>query len=142
MSASLREIVAGLATTIDAGISAGLPGVQVEGGLLYNPTPPSVDMYPDNPFLAQTAMRDSWEATWVVRARVSTAAHAEAQGLLLDLLDPRSPISVLAAINTDPTLGGTVDDEAVVSAGSGFTAYPETESGSFLGVEWRVTVVI
>jgi hypothetical protein len=140
---ALRDVVAALAEQIRDAIGAEAYGIQVEPGYLISPTTPSIDVYPANPFLTQTAM-GSWQAVWIVRARVSTVDQDAGQGLFLDLMDPTGPLSVIAAIRADTTLGGTVDSLAFVTEPTGFVRYDEQlrlamPGGSFLGCEWLVT---
>jgi hypothetical protein len=140
---TLREIVAALADQIRDGIEAALAGVQVEPRWVVTPTPPTVDMFPADPFLEQTAYgADSQEATFIVRARVSPADAVAGQELLYDLLDPRRPESVAAAVVGDSTIGGTVGSSRV-ELPSGFRPYADAGGrGDLIGCEWRVVVVL
>lgn len=126
-----------------------LDGVQVEPELVYNPTPPTVDIYPADPFMTQSAYGiTNREARFTVRARVSTADQVGGQALLLDMLDPTSPYSIAAALAVDSTFGGTCDDSTIVDDGiSGFIVY-DTPTGSalsngvLLGAELRLQVIL
>lgn len=112
-------------------------GLQVTPFLNQNPTPPSVDVYPGDPFQSGTGMGvRSKSYYYTVRARVSTADLVSGQSLLLRLLDPDDAASVEVALTT-PT-------RAVVPDGvSGFREYTEdaATSGRLLGCEWRVQVL-
>ena len=114
--------------------------------LELNPTPPSIDMYPGDPFQASLgfdkhgAPRER-KLFFTVRARVSTADSQAGQQLLLELLDPNGGVE--DAIVTDQTLGGVVSAVAVAEEGvSGIRQYvTDTPTGqSLLGCEWRVEV--
>ena len=142
-TATLNEVMAAIADQLRAQLEATVDGVQVEPRMLFNPTPPCLDIYPGDPFLLQTAMGvASREAMFVVRARVSTADSEAGQELLLDLLDPRAPTSVLAALTEDRTFAGAVQDSATVGT-SGYILYADPGGNqSLLGCEWRVQVIL
>jgi hypothetical protein len=137
---SLGDIASAIADQIAGSLTAAVPGLQVDGRYVNNPTPPCIDVYPGDPFLVRTAFDvASQQATFVVRARVSTADNEGGQDLMYDLLDPRGLLSVEAAIDADPSLGSNVAS-AVVEA-SGFRASPVTGGGGdLLAAEWRVLV--
>jgi hypothetical protein len=144
--ASLLLITGTLADQLRTGLElsdAAAAGIQVEPLRVANPTPPTIDMYPDTPFLERTAMGgEDWEAVFVVRARVGTVDNTSAQELLLDLLDPRSESSIRAAVEADRTIGGTVDDcHLDPLSPSGQIIYQETGT-TLLGAEWRIRMVL
>jgi hypothetical protein len=144
--ASLVEITEALADQLRAGLTvlpAGMDGIQVEPIRVANPTPPTIDMYPDTPCLERTGQGGrSWEALWVVRARVGTVDNTAAQQLLLGLIDPRMDSSLRAVIESDRTLQGTVDDVQIEPLSpSGQTLYSETGITLF-GAEWRIRMVL
>jgi hypothetical protein len=140
------EITEALADQIRVGLElsdAGAHGIQVEPIRVANPTPPTIDMIPDTPFLERTAQGGhSWEAVFVVRARVGTVDNVSAQQLLLGLLDPRQDSSLRAVIEADRTIGGTVDDSHLDQLSpSGQIIYQETGT-TLLGAEWRIRLVL
>jgi hypothetical protein len=143
--ATLNEIAAAIAAQLESELAGVIDGIQIDPQRVFNPTPPCIDIYPGNPFLAQSAF-GQYEALFAVRARVSMADNQAGQELLLDLLDPRSPMSVRAALRADPTFAGTVDDSGLedgnLDAG-GFTIYQDTaQSEPLLGCEWPLRVVL
>lgn len=145
VAVTFLEIMAALADQIRDQLDGTVIGLQVEPALIYNPTPPCIDVYPADPFTEQIAMgfRER-EVFFAVRARVTTADNVEGQQLLLDLMDPRSPFSVAAAIYNDRSLGGLVGD-LEVQGPTGFTVYADqgvTNAGSLLGCEWRTRIVL
>jgi len=114
-----------------------IDGLQVYGFLNANPTPPSLDIYPSDPFQtgAGYGVGES-EVFFTIRARVSTADQEGGQKQLLRMLDPRDTASVEAA------LAGVA---AVVPEGvSGFREYLEEASTNsrLLGCEWRVSAFL
>lgn len=141
------EVMAAIAAQVKTVLDPVIDGIQVEPGVVSNPTPPCVDVYPGDPFIEKTTFGpgSATEAVFTVRARVVTADQQDGQRLLLQMMDPYGPLSVWAALETDATFGGTVDDSTVEnvsgmhpyeSAGTGMANY----SGSFLGCEWRLRV--
>lgn len=141
---TLGAVMGAIADQIDSELGQVVEGLQVDPLLVYNPTPPCVDVYPADPFLEQTAFgTESREPTFVVRARVSTADQQSGQALLLDLLDPRGPASMVAVLEGDPTFDGTVGTSHVVDGPSGFIVYQDLGGGgALLGAEWRLRVIL
>jgi hypothetical protein len=115
-------------------LGAEIDGLQVLGrGMLNpNPTPPSLDVYPGDPFLTGAGMGvGQSRAYFTIRARVGTADSEAGQRLLVRLLDPQDPASVEAAVQ---------DVAVVVPDGtSGFREYDAGEGNRLLGAEWRVS---
>jgi hypothetical protein len=135
---TLAEAQAGLAAALGPLVDQ-VDDLQVYGYLNANPTPPSLDVYPGDPFLdvAGFGVGEVW-AFYTIRARVSTADQEAGQQLLLRLLDPQDPASVQAALEN--ANAGTVVEEGV----SGFREYLEetATNGRLLGCEWRVQVEV
>jgi hypothetical protein len=118
-------------------LQAEIPGLQINGYMNRNPTPPALDIYPSTPFFEPSAMgvtpRKVW---WTVRARVSAADAQAASETLLRLLDPSDPASVEAALDGVKIKVGT--DGTV----SGFTAFTDDQQGDLVGVSWRVGMYV
>jgi hypothetical protein len=115
--------------------------LQVHGRLVVNPTPPAVDIYPADPF-QQAFTMGTREFFFNVRARVSTAENEGGQDLLLSMMDPEAATSMSAAILSDRTLGGKVDN-LKVDGPSGFGVFPVPASSSgaaLLGCTWQVEI--
>jgi len=118
--------------------------VQVEDRMILNPTPPCIDMWPADPSLDPTLAGfgeiDGGEL-FTIRARVSTADQDAGQDLLLALMDDEDPLSIGAALFSDPTLNGwaqTLD----VQARTGYVLVPDASGeGALLGCLWTVVVV-
>lgn len=87
--------------------------VQVEPRMIVYPTPPTIDIYPgdpsEDPELASFGDLVGGELI-VVRARVHTADSNAGQDILLALMDDEDPLSIVAALDSDPTLGGAASD--------------------------------
>jgi hypothetical protein len=135
MEALADQIRENLAGTADPAID----GLQVEPLLLINPSPPSIDIYPADPFQESIAFgRANNNMRFVVRARTGTADNRGAQDLLLSMMDPRSTTSVALAILEDRTLGGDVE-HVHVEGPSSYGVFAE-EGGSLLGCTWTAVV--
>jgi hypothetical protein len=114
-----------------------IEGLQVVPFLNVNPTPPSLDLYPGDPFQTGAGFgAGQSQVFFTIRARVSTADQEAGQQLLLRMLDPQDPASVEAAIE---------DVAVIVPEGvSGFREYLEetASNGRLLGCEWRVSAFL
>jgi hypothetical protein len=141
--ATILEVVAALATQLDAHLSDTVPGIQVDPLRVPNPTPPCLDLYPGDPSGETIAFDNGQEVgrqqIYTIRARVHEADHQAGQELLLGLMD-RFDGSVLAAVYADRTIGGTVDN-CFVEGPSGFGFYDDG-AGALLGCTWTLTVVL
>lgn len=144
MASPLTTILADLADQLEdelAGLDSSYGELQVLPRREFNPTPPTIDMYPAAVAQEQSgfgyANRDAFVT---VRARVTMADEDGGQDLLLELADTGAT-SIMAAIAADPRLGGTVDNTAIESQ-SGFQIYEDVPgSGAYLGCEWTLRVV-
>jgi len=116
--------------------------LQVEPRLVFNPTPPAIDIYPADPFTELISYGNERELNFTVRARVSTADSEGGQDLLLSMMDPMSAESLIGAVLADSTLGGKAGDVAVDGpSGFGVFPLPSGETGhSLLGCTWTVRV--
>jgi hypothetical protein len=135
-----------IAAQLQLELAPAIEGIQIDPKLVSNPTPPCLDVYPGDPFIERTSFGPGGgvEELYTVRARVVTADQQDGQELLLQMLDPRGPLSVWAALEVDATLGGAVDDSSV-EAVSGFVPYESAGgaggyTGTLLGAEWRIRV--
>jgi hypothetical protein len=141
--ASVEEIMDALGTQISTKLASVIPNLQAGGKLIHNPTPPSIDVFPGDPFIERFAMNNEWTFFFTIRPRVSLADHEGGQSLLLSMMDPREPTSITKAIESDKTLGGLVDDVAVVDGPTGYGTFPDPGSvdNQLLGAIWRVQVL-
>jgi hypothetical protein len=129
---TLAQLQAAIATALEP-LKAQIDGLQVYGYLNPNPTPPSLDVYPGDPFQTDSTFGAGHaQVFFTIRARVSTPDSEAGQKQLLRMLDPQDTASVEGALaNT-----ATVVPEGV----SGFREYVEDSAtnGRLLGCEWRV----
>ena len=119
--------------------------VQVTGRLNPNPTPPSIDIYPGDPFRDVTTagfQQTGGELLFTVRARVTTIDNTAGQNLLLRLMDDEDEISVAGTLMEDQTLNGLASS-VYVESNTGYTRYLDggAEGSGLLGCEWRVRVL-
>jgi hypothetical protein len=137
---TLQNIVEGIADQITDALT--MPEVQVWPFLVLHPSPPTVDIFPADPFSDQIAYgpnlnRENW---FTVRARIDPVDPDGAQQLLLALMDDQADTSVAAAIRSDKTLGGLVQHVSVEGP-TGFTVYsPFRDESTLIGCEWRTRV--
>lgn len=116
--------------------------VQVEPGMVYNASPPTVDVWPGTPGRDEfTAAFDdiSGGYNFVVRVRVSGDEYAQ-QRLLIQFMDDTNDLCVAAVLMEDPTLNGLA---ASVDVGTptGWQLYPDLTPTPLLGVQWPVLVI-
>lgn len=141
-TAALSEIADELAAVIDA---ASIPNLeQVRGRRVFSPTPPSIDIYPADPFRRpdEAGFGDLNGAyLWTVRARVNPTDDEAWQDILLDLMDDDSANCVAAILEADQTLNGLAG-EVVVDGPTGHRIYVEPSGeAALVGVEWTVAVL-
>lgn len=117
--------------------------IQVEPRMVINASPPTIDMWPSDPSTDPdtAAHADLIGAEIItVRARVSTADSVAGQDLLLALMDDEDDLSILIALNDDPTLNGL--GRLDVRNRSGYRLFPDPGGdGALLGCEWEVLVL-
>lgn len=154
MSLSVQEIMDALSNHIheQMAVTVGtadpvMEALQVNSRLVWNPTPPSIDIYPADPFMEGLAFgRGDQEMFFTVRARVNTPDHEGAQDLLLAMMDPQQDLSVAAAITAAgtaapaKTLGGLVEN-VTVDGPSDFGVFVDPNGSALLGCTWRVRVL-
>jgi hypothetical protein len=115
--------------------------VQVEPRWVSNPTAPSIDMYPTDPSDDEElrAFGEFLGGELVsIRARVDMGDTVAAQDLLLALMDDEDPLSLAAAVMSDPTLGGLTSAIDIRSR-SGYVR--SLESGDHMGCLWNIVIV-
>ena len=148
MTASLADLLDELAATMLAVVGPAVTEteVQVVGRRNFNPTPPSIDIYPGDPFRETPGIagfaETGGELLLTVRARVSTVDNIAGQDLLLRLMDDEDAISVASTLMEDQTLNGLASS-VFVEANTGYVQYVDAgqEGAAYLGCEWRVRVL-
>lgn len=139
--AALSEIREGLRAALATNLSLGANSeFQVSAYGLSNPTPPCIQVIGPEEVAYHGAMQNghgNWTIT--VQALVGLASDRGAQELLDRLLESSGSASVRAAIETDKTLGGVVDN-CIVTGASGYRQYA-TGQGDVLGCEFSVAVI-
>lgn len=116
--------------------------VQVEPRWVSNPTPPCIDIYPADPSTTDPDLRAFGELIGgelvTVRARVDLSDTVAGQDLLLAFMDDEDPLSIVAAVDTDKTLGGLAD-ATDMRLRSGYVRF--IESGDQIGCLWQFVIV-
>ncbi len=107
----------------------------------FNPTPPTIDVYPADPAQEEEGFGGSQSILfWIVRARVGTVDNEGQQILLLQMMEPAGSTSVRGALNGSGNLGDTVEG-IQCERPTGYRLFRDLPtSPEFLGVEWRVRV--
>ncbi len=120
------------------------PSVQVAPMLVWNPTPPCIDIYPSETFQEQESFGKGNTVIYLdVRARVNTPDHDGAQELLLSLMDPEGDTSVQQAILSDDTLDNIVESVTTSAGPSNYGIFPDPSGqGAFLGCTWTTRVIL
>jgi len=113
--------------------------LQVEPSMMWNPTPPAIDMYPADPFFADIAYGQVSELSFVIRARVNTPDREGAQELLLSLMDPGSDTAVRTALFADQQIGNTVQN-SYCGPPSEWGFFTDPGGSALLGCTWLLTV--
>lgn len=119
---------------------AALKGVQVSAYMLANPTPPACHVVPGETNY-DTAMGRGADQ-WILRIQAFVAHSGDigSQKLLDRMLASSGAQSVKAAVESDKTLGGMVDDLRVRRTG-GYQTYIREGAPNVLGAEWEVEII-
>jgi hypothetical protein len=139
---TLLEIQTELAAQIASVLSD--TTIQVAPMLVWQPTPPCIDIYPADPFQEQQGFGVGRDTVYLsVRGRVNTPDHDGAQELLLSLMDPKASTSVQQAIESDQTLSGKVTQALLSDGPSNYGIFPDPSGqGAYLGCTWTARVVL
>lgn len=115
--------------------------IQVEPRRVFNATPPTIDIYPGDPFLDSqtTGFGEEDNPVFTVRARVATGDSDAGQELLLELMDDEGDLSIVLALEDDRTLNGMASD-VYAQGQAGWTMFDDG-FGPLLGYAWRVLVI-
>lgn len=129
---TLQEAVNAMAAAL-APLAGEIDGLQITPYWNPNPSPPSIDLYPDAPFQTGAGFGVGQKLVrWVVRARVSTADLQAATATLLRLMDPADAASVEAALAAGDT--AVLGNDGTIS---GFTQFADDPGREILGVTWN-----
>lgn len=136
--AQIREgLRANLAANLDLGANS---AVQVSAYALSNPTGPYVQVFGPEEITFHRAMGNG-HADWTMTVQVGVPLTLDrgAQELLDRMLESSGGASIRAAIESDTTLGGVVQ-QAIVTGVSGYAQYVSGQ-GDYLGCEFSVAVI-
>lgn len=146
MTATIPQMMDALAlrlqTQLCGTVNPVIEQLQVDGRLIPNPSPPSIDVYPDEDFIESTGFGHNQKMyAFQVRARVGTSDNEAGQDLLLSMMDDEGTASVEAAIWADKTLGGVATVKTVIGPSAyGLFLIPGQVGTNLIGCTWRVTV--
>jgi hypothetical protein len=145
--AGLRDILEAMRVQIQAMVDAAAPSnidVQVEKGIVVNPTPPTIDMWPGavSRETESAAFDDIYGGYLItVRARVATGDTDAGQDLLLRFMDDTDELCIAAALDTDPTLNGNASSLTMRDP-TGYTLFPDSGGdGALLGFSFTAVVL-
>lgn len=141
MSATVAQMRAGLAANLST-----ISDVQVSAYILGQPTFPTIWVIPHETDYDETMGRGLDLFKFTVQAMAGLIADQGSQMVLDQMLDPTDAMSVKTAIESDRTLGGTVETLRVVRQ-SGYQIYewPKIRGmsyshGQLIAAEWEVDV--
>jgi hypothetical protein len=137
--ATLEDILAAVVSQISDAVDDDIPDIQVQPGIMWNPTPPAIDVYPADPLFEDVSYGPVSKFRLTVRARVDTPDREGAQDLLLSLMDPASDIAVRNVLYADEKLGGKAEN-LLVSSPSEFGYFQDPGGGALLGCTWLAEV--
>jgi hypothetical protein len=136
-----ESIMGTIAANIESYLGTVISDLQVVDHMEVNPTPPSIDIYPAEPFQAPFKMRGNNDMRFTVRARVHTADHEAGQSVLLGLMNDTGANSLGQAIIQDRSLGGQCGGLVVDEVGGFQLMLDIGGEGSYMGAVWTVRVV-
>lgn len=133
--ADITEIRVALAGSLEP-----IEQLQESPFLLSNPTPPCAEIVPAPIEYDKAFARGTDLIKLIVRVMVGINTDVGAQKLLDTFLASSGPKSIKAALETDESLGGLVDN-VNVTACTGYRIFKREGGASLLGAEWTVEVL-
>jgi len=135
MPTTIEQIRQGL-----AGNLAAIEGMQISEYMLWRPTPPTIQVFPEAVEYDQSMHGGLDEMHFTIQAFVGTVTDRGAQARLDTLLARNGASSIKTNIEADRTLGGVAQDVRVERA-TGYRVYaPDPGVPPVLGCEWSVLV--
>lgn len=141
--ATLAQVTTAIADTIRAVLEDVDQTIQVEPHIVLAPAATCIDVYPADPSDDQTlaGFGDTYGGELLyLRARLGSADSDSEQALLLALMDDEDPLSVSDALESDPTLNGTVQTMHLLSR-SGIRQFQDPDGIVYVGCLWQLTIV-
>lgn len=128
-------------STIRAGLARNLgmiPDIQILPYLVSEPTPPAIMIFPSD-ITYHVANADGWiSLAFTIRVAVSFTSGEGSQMLLDQFMAPNGAQSILAAVESDQTLGGAADNVVVRSVTGPVLTIVNTNA--YLTADWSVDV--
>ena len=138
----LVDLTVAIASQLEQALTPQVDVIQVTATANRNPTPPALDVYPDDPFQEpDTYGIRNQRAMFVIRARVTDLDNDSGQSLLLELMDPASALSVAAALAADGSFGGACQD-STVEGPFRWGEYTDASGETLLGCQWRLLATL
>jgi len=113
---------------------------QISAWMLAQPTPPCIHVFPAGTDYDLTMQRGGDTLHFTVQAFVPFGPDQGMQRNLDKFIATSGATSVKAALQSDPSLGGIVDD-LIVRSCSGYRQYVFEGRPPCLGAEWAVDVI-
>lgn len=136
--ATIEQIRKGIA----ANIKAAMPDdVQISAYVLAQPTPPTIHVMPSRIDYDQAMHSGMQNAIFTVQMVVGAVGDIAAQMRLDRYIMAGGTTSVKAAIESDPTLGGIVDDLQVTDC-TGYQTIAFDGRAPLLGCTWSLWVMM
>lgn len=134
----LREILEEIVDALTDFVSTSDITIQVEMGMVLNPSPPTVDVFVTDPARDFTAagfgdVAGAYQIT--IRARVQTADNDAGQDLLVSFMDDTDDLCLPLALLDEPTLNQKAASCHLVNV-SGHRAYETPDGNAHLGCQW------
>ena len=134
---SIGDIAAGLKANLDA-----IDGVNVSKYPRTNPVGPLIHMWPSDTIVYHRANAMGFTAIeFTVQLLWPYSDDAGSASQVYDFLEPTGARSVRAAIESDRTLGGAVDQARCESC-SGLAVGVTSDNQPRLTAEWRVSIIL
>jgi hypothetical protein len=133
--ATLTEVREGVATLLST-----IPGLQSSARILSNPSLPTAYVLPGETNFHQTFGDGPSDYNLIVELQVGTYSDIGAQMKLDEFLAETGEASIKAAIETDPTLGGLVDD-LIVQGFRDYGLFQRAQGDAVLGARVLVWVL-
>ena len=142
---SLTNIMDAMAEQIAAAMEAADERSRSSRGMVFNPTPPSIDIYPASELRdPATAGFEDLDGGYIftVRARVSTADNEAGQDTLLRFCDDEDELCIPLALLDDPDARRVRDEPAHPRHQRATRSTPtRAGNGALLGCQFRVLVL-
>lgn len=138
----MRSVVGGLRSALRDNLKDNVLGVNVYPYYHPNPSPPLIHIWPSGEVNYHGAMqRGKVDYTFTVQVMVDWTEDGGSQSLLDTFYDPSGERSIVAAIESDRTLGGLAEEVQVTGAGP-YEVLLTQDNRATLTVDFTVLVIV